>query len=175
MTPEEIRALGPQNFCEMPEVAMARYIERLRAEEGDSLTILGDDPEANTTDKRLAVECNGGWTNWQTWRFYGESVQQCIAKAICKREGQEVEFVRMADPADAQREIARLRKVLNWIDEEAPTKEPHDGPTVGFQPSHDPEQDDGNEIVVEAFNEGVARGLWIAANKARTILENTNG
>jgi hypothetical protein len=69
-----------------PEVAAMRYIEILRADEGDTVTILCDDPEAWTNDKRLAVECNGGWTDWRNVRFYGESVVQCVAKAVCARE-----------------------------------------------------------------------------------------
>lgn len=76
-----------QNGEEMPEVAAMRYIEELRREEGDSVRILCDDPEASTTDKRLAIECNGSWTDWQDRRFYGESVLQCLAKAVCARGG----------------------------------------------------------------------------------------
>lgn len=66
-------------------------------------------------------------------------------------------------------------KALEDIDASAPAKEPRDGPTVGFQPSHDPEQDDGNDIVEEAFREGVARGLWEAAKVARATLTKSNG
>lgn len=59
---------------------------------------------------------------------------------------------------------------LSEIDGEAPADEPRDGPTVGFQPSADPEIDDGNDVVREAFQEGVTRGLWIAANIARVAI-----
>lgn len=58
------------------------------------------------------------------------------------------------------------------IDGEAPASEPRDRPTVGFQPSSDPEIDDGNDVVAEAFQEGVARGLWLAAKIARDALAN---
>ncbi|MES2904036.1 MAG: hypothetical protein V4696_07610 [Pseudomonadota bacterium] len=68
-----------------------------------------------------------------------------------------------------------LLAALATIDEEAPAKEPRDGPTVGFQPSHDPEEDDGNETVREAFDEGVRRGLWMAADVARRAIQRATG
>ena len=61
------------------------------------------------------------------------------------------------------------------IDGEAPVKEPHDGPTVGFQPSRDPEEDDGIEIVREAFDEGIRRGLWLAAQISRAAIAKATG
>ncbi len=82
---ENARLREPVNLCETPEVAAMRYIEQLRADEGDSVTILCDDPEADSRDKRLAVECCGAWTDWRELRFYGESVLQCLAKAITAR------------------------------------------------------------------------------------------
>jgi hypothetical protein len=68
-----------------------------------------------------------------------------------------------------------LLSALEAIDAEAPDKEPRAGPTVGFQPSSDPEQDDGNDTVEEAFREGVARGLWEAAQIARTAIALVQG
>lgn len=68
-----------------------------------------------------------------------------------------------------------LTLALEQIDGEAPATEPHDGPTVGFPPARDPEQDDGNDVVHEAFREGVARGLWQAAKIARAALANIGG
>lgn len=76
----------------------------------------------------------------------------------------------VADLAKRAEKAARAESALRWIDGEAPSKEPRNGPTVGFQPSRDPEEDDGNETVLEAFQEGVARGLWLAANVARAAL-----
>ncbi len=67
-------------------------------------------------------------------------------------------------------ELSVRNIALQEIDGNAPADEPRDGPTVGFQPSHDPEQDDGNETVRGAFDEGVARGMWMAANIARAAL-----
>lgn len=68
-----------------------------------------------------------------------------------------------------------LYEALVTIDGEAPPAEPSERPTVGFPPSRDPEADDGNDVVHEAFDEGVARGLWIAANIARAALSSARG
>lgn len=62
-----------------------------------------------------------------------------------------------------------------WIDSEATTKEPPARPTVGFKSSRDPEEDDGNETVREAFEEGVYRGLWLAAKEVRKALASEQG
>jgi hypothetical protein len=70
------------NECELPEVAMARYIEQLRAAEGDSFTICCDNPEAVEPETRVAVDVCGYWTDWNERRFIGESVLQCLAKAV---------------------------------------------------------------------------------------------
>jgi hypothetical protein len=84
---EQLRAQveRARDTAEMPEVAAMRYIEQLRAEEGDSVTILCDDPEAESADRRLAIDCNGAWTDWRERRFYGESVLQCLALAVTAR------------------------------------------------------------------------------------------
>lgn len=66
--------------------------------------------------------------------------------------------------------VEGLQEALNQIIGEGPSRPVGDKPTVGFQPSHDPEQDDGNETVEEAFREGVARGLWEAAEIASAAL-----
>jgi hypothetical protein len=65
---------------------LAKTIETLRAEEGDSITILCDDPEATTGKDRMAVECIGNWTNWRTKRYYGDSVNECLRNAAMDRD-----------------------------------------------------------------------------------------
>lgn len=72
----------PVNLAEHPDHAAIRYLEELRLGEGDSVTILCDDPEAESTAKRMAIVCNGAWTQWQDRRFYGESIVQCLAKGV---------------------------------------------------------------------------------------------
>ncbi len=71
----------PSNTCEMPEVAAVRYIEQLRSNYG-TVTILPDNEEAETRDMQMAVDCCGEWTNWSDQRFYGETVIQCLARAV---------------------------------------------------------------------------------------------
>ena len=71
----------PSNTCEMPEVAAMRYIEQLRSNYG-TVTILPDNEEAETRDMQMEVDCCGEWTNWSDQRFYGETVIQCLARAV---------------------------------------------------------------------------------------------
>jgi hypothetical protein len=75
----------PVNTCEMPEVAAMRYIEQLRANQGASVTILCDNEEATYRSEQMAIEVCDDWTGWEQWRFYGETVVQCLAKALGAR------------------------------------------------------------------------------------------
>lgn len=81
----EARELGPVNICEAPEAAAMRYIEALRSDFG-TVTILPDNEEAETRDQQMAIDCCGEWTNWQDQRFYGETVLQCLSRAVGVRE-----------------------------------------------------------------------------------------
>ena len=74
-----------ENGCEMPEVAAMRYIEELRSDLAASVTILCDNEEAWTKDEQMAVEVVAEWTDWLAKRFMGESVVQCLARAIGSR------------------------------------------------------------------------------------------
>lgn len=73
------------------------------------------------------------------------------------------------------KEPMRYREAIEAIDLEAPANEPSDGPTVGFPPIRDPEDYDGNDVVADAFREGVCRGLWQAAEIARNAIANKRG
>lgn len=75
-----------QNTCEMPEVTAIRYLNELREPCGASVTILCDDEEAWTRDKQMAIDIQSDWTDWDTQRFFGESILQCAAKAITARD-----------------------------------------------------------------------------------------
>jgi hypothetical protein len=79
---EALRRAEPINLAEHPDHAAIRYLEELRLGEGDSVTILCDDPEAESAAKRMAIVCNGAWTQWEDRRFYGESIVQCLAKGV---------------------------------------------------------------------------------------------
>ncbi len=59
-------------------LSIVDLIDALRAEEGDSVTILCDNPDAGSAN---AVECNGYWTNWKDRRFEGKSVLEALSAA----------------------------------------------------------------------------------------------
>lgn len=56
-------------------------IEQCRAVEGDSVTILCDNPEADSIETQSAVEVCGGYTGHELQRFYGKTWAEAIAKA----------------------------------------------------------------------------------------------
>ncbi|MFN7110284.1 MAG: hypothetical protein ACK4M2_01510 [Brevundimonas sp.] len=74
--------------CDMALSALRiqRLIEALRTDEGDCVTIAADDPEATDADDRMAVDCNGAWTDWNDRRFKGATVLQCLTKAVAARD-----------------------------------------------------------------------------------------
>lgn len=61
-----------------------RNIETLRAEEGDTVTILCDNPDFNGQPQN-AIECNGSWTDWKDLRIAGDSVAACLSAAAERR------------------------------------------------------------------------------------------
>ena len=71
---------------ELPETAMARYIEVLRAEEGDCVTLCCDNPDPRSAADYCAIDCNGGWTDFEDRRFYGESMLACLSGAALARQ-----------------------------------------------------------------------------------------
>lgn len=56
-------------------------IEQVRTQEGHSVTILCDNPEADTVDVQAAVEVACDFTDWEPQRFYGRTWQEAIGKA----------------------------------------------------------------------------------------------
>lgn len=63
------------------EVELIRLIDLLRSQEGDSVTILCDNPDFNMGANN-AVECNGDWTGWKDQRFEGESLLDALSAAM---------------------------------------------------------------------------------------------
>jgi hypothetical protein len=55
-------------------------IDKLRAEEGDSVTIGCDNPDFNG-QPNCHVTCCGGWTGWEDERFTGDTVLECLRAA----------------------------------------------------------------------------------------------
>lgn len=56
-------------------------IEQCRSVEGDSVTILCDNPEADSIDTQGAVEASGDYTGYKAERFYGRNWEEALAKA----------------------------------------------------------------------------------------------
>jgi hypothetical protein len=56
-------------------------IEQCRAVEGDSVTILCDNPEAESIETQGAVEVCGDYTGYDLQRFYGKDWEEAIEKA----------------------------------------------------------------------------------------------
>ena len=56
-------------------------IEQCRAVEGDSVTILCDNPEADNIETQGVVEVCGDYTGYDLERFYGPTWEDAIAKA----------------------------------------------------------------------------------------------
>lgn len=53
-------------------------VDALRAPEGDSVTLLCDNPEG---PPNAAVECCGDWTGYNTERFDGEDIMSALDAA----------------------------------------------------------------------------------------------
>lgn len=76
---------------------MWRLIDLLRSQEGDSVTILCDNPEPCTEAENNAVICNGDWTDWEDRRFSGVSLLDALSAAM-------IEYKRPKEPTSgAQR------------------------------------------------------------------------
>jgi hypothetical protein len=56
-------------------------IEQCRCVEGDSVTILCDNPEADSTETQGVVEACGDYTGYKPERFYGKTWDEALAKA----------------------------------------------------------------------------------------------
>lgn len=61
-------------------------IEQCRCVEGDAITILCDNPEADTAETQSAVEAIADYTGYEPQRFYGRTWPEALHKAAnCSR------------------------------------------------------------------------------------------
>jgi len=60
--------------------SFVEMLHELRREEGDSVTLLCDNPDFNGQPNN-AIECNGAWTNWTERRFTGDSLTAAVRAA----------------------------------------------------------------------------------------------
>lgn len=59
-------------------------LNALRAEEGDSITLLADNADFNGQPNNV-VECCGAWTDWQERRFGGDTLHAAVLAAYRAR------------------------------------------------------------------------------------------
>lgn len=78
------------NMEEANALTFVGAIDALRAKEGDSVTILCDNPDFNG-QPNCAIECSGEWTNWEPRRFAGDTVLSCLCAATAARREKEGE------------------------------------------------------------------------------------
>lgn len=72
---------------------LQRNLTYLRADEGDSVTLLCDNPDPASRDQNNAIECNGPWTDWQDRRFQGESLDAAVQAAVEAKRAAEAELL----------------------------------------------------------------------------------
>lgn len=86
MTATQAPTPGPLSGNHTALVATINY---LRADEGDTVSLLCDNPDFSGQPSN-AVECNGGWTDWTDKRFNGDSLfaalnNAALAKAVATK------------------------------------------------------------------------------------------
>lgn len=76
--------LAKWNSDEQGLVPFHAMLTALRREEGDSITLLCDNPDFNGLPNN-AVECCGAWTDWKDRRFTGDSLLLAVRAAYLAR------------------------------------------------------------------------------------------
>lgn len=67
------------------EVEMMRLIHLLRTDEGDSVTLICDNPDFNG-QPNCAVICNGYWTEWNDRRFAADTLLDALSMAATEKQ-----------------------------------------------------------------------------------------
>lgn len=80
LTADEMAALEKLADAELP---LGQLISALRSDEGDSVTLLSDNPEGPPNN---AIECCGMWTGWIDRRFEGETLAAALLAAYRARQ-----------------------------------------------------------------------------------------
>lgn len=85
---DDIRASGPVIFRQVigPYLQSLADIDKLRADEGDSVTIYSDNAGFNDLPN-CAIGCCGDWTEWFERRFDGNTVAAALHAAVIDRRG----------------------------------------------------------------------------------------
>ncbi|MES2602136.1 MAG: hypothetical protein V4602_15140 [Pseudomonadota bacterium] len=104
------------------DVEMMRLINLLRSNEGDSVTILCNNPDFNGQPNN-AVVCNGGWTNWEDRRFSQDTLLDALSAAMIEYMRPDVApsaasepLYTSPQPADAGvREKEIIERLNTWL------------------------------------------------------------
>jgi hypothetical protein len=80
---DDVKASGRELFRKVvgPFILDCHAIDRLREQEGNSVTIVCDNPDFNGLPN-AAVEVCADWTDWKAERFTGESVSLALSAAL---------------------------------------------------------------------------------------------
>lgn len=81
------RRYAPEAIWEdvLASLEIARLIEALTADEGDSVEFVCENPDPKTPNNRHAVICAGFWTLWHDLRFDGPTRVACLRMAAAAR------------------------------------------------------------------------------------------
>lgn len=83
LSPDDMARLEKLLSAEQWEIARAvdcmRAIDALRADEGNEVTILCDNPDGRPNN---AIECCGAWTHWGDRRFEGDTLADTLSAAV---------------------------------------------------------------------------------------------
>lgn len=72
---------GCRNYDTATTFEIVKAIEFLRREEGDSVTILCDNPDFNGQPNNY-IECCCDWTDWQLLTFSGNTLPEALQAAV---------------------------------------------------------------------------------------------
>ncbi len=87
-TPESMRAEALRKAGEiaklLPAIECWSIVEQLRAPEGAEVILLCDNPDFNGQPNNVIEICDD-WTRWTQVRFTGETMLECLQKALRAR------------------------------------------------------------------------------------------
>lgn len=72
------------NAVEDDGMSFERLLNAMRSEEGDTVTLLADNPDFNGQPNN-AIECCGSWTDWREVRFTGDTLRGALLAAYRSR------------------------------------------------------------------------------------------
>lgn len=108
------------------QAEIVRLIDLLREREGNSVTILCDNPDFNG-QPNCAVICNGDWTDWQDKRFAQDTILDALSAAM-------IEYMRPQSDGGVESRHAKTGNMSGAVPEEEQSL-----PASGFVRAFGPE------------------------------------